>query len=335
VDAETNRIGESEQSALRAIAIHDSLGEPHHLQYLVLLNALAGSYEGQKRFREGLLVYRRAAALLDSMGRQNTLASVYLQHNIGTSLSNLGESAEAESLLHEVVVRAAKSDPSGQVPAIPLGSYASSAIANEHLDSALKYYRFYYDRAAAEQNPEFQARALAGLVRVYLRKGDLETARHTLEQYIAASAKLPKRFSADEEALAGWMARAEGDTARAYEHFKNALRLGRYFDGNRAPSLRATLTAAAEAAIVIGKTDDALGYLDAVQKIFDVDSLSSKRSAYLGEAGLLRARAYLARGDSAAARTTLDKAQVALRVGLGEKHSRTREAEALIARLRR
>jgi len=57
------------------------------------------------------------------------------------------------------------------------------------------------------------------------------------------------------------------------------------------------------------------------------------RSAYVGEARLAEARAFVAKGDSASGRVALDRALVALRGGAGAGHPLAHEAAALRARI--
>ncbi len=71
------------------------------------------------------------------------------------------------------------------------------------------------------------------------------------------------------------------------------------------------------------------------RQLATVDSLADVRSAFVGEARLLEARALLASNDTMAARASIDRALPALRAGAGAAHHRTREAEALAAALGR
>jgi hypothetical protein len=149
------------------------------------------------------------------------------------------------------------------------------------------------------------------------------------------SAGRPQRLRSDEEVLAGWLARATGDTAAAHAHFVEALRFAGYFDGKRVIPLRPTLVLAAETALSMGRPDSALTFARDARTLSTFDSLTESRSAYVGEARLVEARALLASGDTSAARTSLERAALALRNGAGADHPRTREAETMLAALRR
>lgn len=114
-----------------------------------------------------------------------------------------------------------------------------------------------------------------------------------------------------------------------------ALRSAGYFAGKRRAVFRSALILAAEAALASGKPGNALHFARDARSLATRDSLTETRSAYVGEARLVEARALLAGGDTAAARTTLDQAVVGLRTGAGDGHPRTREAAALLASLSR
>jgi eukaryotic-like serine/threonine-protein kinase len=325
----------AERAARRAIALRDSLGASKELGYLSLLNTLAGALESRERFREGLDIYRHLDALLDSLGRGETMSSVVVKHNMAAALTNMGEYGEAAALLHEGIARVRKADPTGRVPVQMLHSYAHSEALMWHVDSAIAYYRLLADRAHADGNRLFEIRGVLGLARAQIRAGDLTGARESIARFRALRADVPPDRRLDEAQLDGLLARAEGDTARAREHFLNALRIGGYFAGKRPVSLRPPLELAAESEITLGRPAEALGFLAAARKISEFDSLAATHSAFLGEIGLLEGKALLRRGDTAAARTAFTRARVALANGAGPAHPHVRELDSLIARLAR
>ena len=66
---------------------------------------------------------------------------------------------------------------------------------------------------------------------------------------------------------------------------------------------------AAESALGAGNADEALGLARMAEAVADLDSLTGSRSARVGEARLIEARALLARGDSVAAQTAVERAR--------------------------
>ena len=90
----------------------------------VLAEALR--HRGQER--EALRVYRSALAGLDSSGRSGTMGALMTQHNTGLVLVELGEVAEAEQILHRVLLQAAAADGWDFVHFQPLIHYAETAL---------------------------------------------------------------------------------------------------------------------------------------------------------------------------------------------------------------
>lgn len=97
------------------------------------------------------------------------------------------------------------------------------------------------------------------------------------------------------------------------------------FDGKQRKIFRSALVLAAETSLVLGHPAEALGYLRDVHAKAAVDSLAQTRSAYVGEARLVEARALLVTGDTSSARATLASSVIALRNGAGPGHPRTLE----------
>jgi hypothetical protein len=107
------------------------------------------------------------------------------------------------------------------------------------------------------------------------------------------------------------------------------------YEGKRTLLMRSALILAAEAALGAHDPADARRYADDARAAATLDSLTDSRSAYVGGARVVEARALLALGDTLAARHELERGVAALRAGAGEQHPRTREGEALLAALTR
>ena len=133
----------------------------------------------------------------------------------------------------------------------------------------------------------------------------------------------------DYRMLAAWLAIAARDSAGANRLAVEVLRANGYFDGTRRRIFHSTLILAAETALELGDAEGALRYAQSARETATSDSLSTRRSALVGEARLLEGRARLALGDTAAARTDLRLALDALRYGAGADHPRAIEAARL------
>lgn len=339
LENETGNGAQSTPLIMRAIAIRDSLGERSDLRYDGLLSSLAYSLDRRGRYRESIRVYQRADSIMDAGGRGGTMSRAIMQHDLALTLLDVGETAEAERLLHDVLVRAAHSDPDSRLPQQALIHYAHTAMFEGRADSASRYFAMLSDQAAKDSNRYWEGRGLFGLVQAQVQAGQIDEARRSLARFRAFANDRDLANTDDQivdvGVLDAWMSLAEGDTAAAYDQVIKALRAHGYFDGKRTLVFRAALILAAETALATHRAGDALGFARAARAITTRDSLTETRSAYVGEARLLEGRALLASGDTAAARESLERAAVALRSGAGAAHPRTREAEALLASLRR
>jgi tetratricopeptide (TPR) repeat protein len=321
----------------RAIFLRDSLGETRDMAYVGLFSSLSGALDEQGRHREALATYRRALAILDSSGRGETMTRGIVQHDYALSMMNLGEVAAAEPLFHDLLDRMSRSDPGADLPGQPLIHYAHAALFERHADSAAKYFGILANQAAREHNNYWEGRGRFGLAQAQLQLGDVAGARHTTARFDQLAAA-QKRFSSDDQVtdprmLHAMLALQSGDAATANSLVVQLLRSQGYFKGKRGMTSRSALILAAETALALHQPAEALDYARGARATVTPDSLTAARSAYIGEASLIEARALLASGDTSRARATLAQAVTALRTGAGPTHPRTREAEALVTAL--
>jgi tetratricopeptide (TPR) repeat protein len=321
----------------RAIAIRDSMGVTRDLAYAGLLSTLATALDERGAPRAAIAEYRRAMAILDSTGRGETTIRAIAQHNLAVTLSHLGETAEAERLLHDVLMRMARSDPTGRLPTQPLIHYAHTALFDGRADSAAVYFARLARQAAAERSSYWEARALFGLAQAELRLGHRAAARRAAARFRRIAGERGIRSVDDQvtepRMLEAWLALSAGDTAAAHARAMEVLRGAGYFSGTRRHVLHSALILAAETALSLGDWAGALRLARDARLTASRDSLAAIRSAWVGEATLVEGRALLALGNTAAARTALVRAVVALRMGAGGRHPRVAEAERVLARL--
>ena len=335
--ADRGRTAEGVTAARRALAIKDSLGQTRDLAYLNLLGALAWALHTEDRTRESATIFRRAIAVMDSAGRQGSADYMIQRHNLGVALWKLGEIAEAERILGEVVQAAERMDP-GRIPWQPAIHYAEAALTTGDSRSALEYFDRVVDQAVTDTSLYWEGRGLFGAARAQIQLGRLAEARRAklrLEQIIAQHPQVKGTDDQvpDGQTLDGWLAMAEGDCAEARESFLASLRANGYFEGERQQRLRPVVLLAGECALALGDPQEALDLARQALEIAVMDSLSHGRSAAVGEALLLEARALQARGDVGAAGQAARRALAALQFGAGAGHARTREAQALVVAL--
>ncbi|MEO9224899.1 MAG: hypothetical protein ABI328_00810, partial [Gemmatimonadaceae bacterium] len=285
-----------------------------------------------------LATYRNALAILDTSGRGETMTRTIMQHDYSVSLMALGEVAVAESSFHGIIARLARSDPDAPIPSQPLIHYAHAALFEHHADSAAKYFGILARQAAKEKNNYWQARAVFGLAQAQLQLGDLAHAEESIMRFRRITAKTNVRSSDDQitdvRILDALFALVGGDTARGHDLVVAALHSNGQGAGVHRKTFHSALVLATETALALGEPAEALGYAHDARVQATLDSVTESRSAFVGEAMLLEARALLAGGDSARARTEVARSVIALRNGAGAAHPRTREAERLAVALR-
>ncbi|HET7549848.1 MAG TPA: serine/threonine-protein kinase [Gemmatimonadaceae bacterium] len=335
LDNEAGPHGRALPAIRRAIAILDSLGETRDMEYIGMFSTLAYSLDNEGRAREAVPIFEREAAILDSTGRGETMSRAIVEHDMALSLVELGETSAAEGHLHEVLVRLLRSDSTGHLPAQPLIHYAHAALFECHLDSAAKYFEMLAKQSRAQKNSYWEGRALFGLAQAQLRLGRTADARRSVARFRQIEPR--KRINSvddqitDVRMLDAWLALSQADSAATNRLVVEVLRANGYFDGSRRNVFHSSLILAAETALAVGHAQAALQYAQSARETATSDSLSTRRSAFVGEARLLEGRARLALGDTTAARTDFRLALDALRYGAGADHPRTIEAAKLLA----
>jgi tetratricopeptide (TPR) repeat protein len=336
-ELKANRYDSAATLGHRSMAIRDSLGETSGSEYLAMLNTLANALENTMRRREALAIYRRVADVMDRTGRGRSMGRTVIKNNIGIALSNLGEMTAAEAVLRETMEEFARSNPAGDVHPTIILNYCRTLLVLRKLDTAAVWYERLARQSAARGDDALvdEEESVYGMAEVELLRGRPAEAARWIAEDRRVNARLPAPHRANAPALDGALAFVRGDLAAARATFREALRVMGYHEGKRGHKMRIVLVRAAEAALAAAAPAEALEYARAAYRIAASDSLTETRSAYVGETRLVEGRALLATGDTAGARGALERARVALSAGAGADHPRTREAESLLAGLRR
>jgi hypothetical protein len=323
----------------RAIFIRDSLGETGDMAYVGLFSSLAAAQDEHGQPRDAIVTFRNAMGILDRTGRGETMTRAILQHDYGVSLMTLGEIASGEAALYGMMAQLQRSDPTNPLPTQPLIHYAHAALFEHHSDSAAKYFALLAGQSARQHNAYWEGRALFGLAQAQMQLGDVSGAQRTTARFHQMATHFTTWATDDQitdaRMLDAMLALAKGDTMGAHALVVQVLRSNGYFNGTRRKIFRAALITAAETGLALGHPAEALGYVRDVHAKAAVDSLAETRSAYVGEARLIEARALLASGDTSKARASIALSVIALRNGAGAAHPRTREAELVSAALQR
>ena len=321
-----------------ALAIKQRLDQTRDAMYFDLLSGLGEALGDGGHPREALATFARAIAGMDSTGRGGMLSRTIMEHDAAVDLLKIGETAEAERVFHDVLMRAAAADRQGRIDWQPLIHYAETALAQRHADSASKYFGMIVRRADAEANPYWQGRGRFGLARAQIALGQVAQARASVARFAKIARAFPPLKKTDDlvpdtSILTGLMSLASGHPGAAQASFLLALHANGYFEGKLRTRLRPVVLLVGQTALDLGQPATALEYARAAATSATIDSLAGVRSAWVGQARLLEARALLATGDSNAARQASNTAARALTVGAGAGHPLTLEAQALLRSL--
>lgn len=321
-----------------ALALLERLGQTRDAVYFSLLSDLAAALDEGGHPREALTTMARALQGMDSTGRGGMMSRTVMEHDAALLLVSLGEMAEAEQMLHDVLIRAARADRQGRVDWQPLIHYAETALTERHADSASKYFAMIVTRADAEANPFWQGRGLFGLARAQIALGQRARAHASAARFAHIARAFPNVKKTDDlvpdsNVLAGLFSQVDRHPADAQASFLAALHSNGYLAGKPRRVLRPAVLLAAQTALDLGQPAMALGYARAAKASATVDSLAQARSGWVGQAQLLEARALVASGDTNAARRAATAARRALAIGFGARHPLTGEAETLLVSL--
>jgi len=302
------------------------------LLYHAVLTDLGGIYFRTSRFRESLELNERTARALDENGRGGTIGRVRVAMNRASVLLRLGEVQRAEEASRDAMRRAQRLDedkPTQPDQVVAYGTILNRLGRNEEAIARLT-------AASRELHASRSgARALQAdyqLARALMLVGRYDESQKLLDEVHAAWSANP---TANKDRL-GDLARtrAEIELARrrvneASELIDAALVQFGYPAKSDGLGPTAALTAASRIYLARNQLPRAESLARDALRISEGIARDPAQSADVGEAALVLAALQRAKGDRAAARSSVDRAVVALTNSLGGDHLVTREAQAL------
>jgi serine/threonine-protein kinase len=306
------------------------------LQYHAVLTDLGGMYFRTSRFREALEINERTIRALDENGRGGTIGRVRVGMNRASILLRLGEVQRAEEASRDATLRAQRlaDKPAQPDQAVPYGTILNRLDRSEESIKLLT-------AASRELHAAGSgARALQAdyqLARALMLAGRYQESQKLLDEVHRAWSA---NATANKDRL-GDLARtrAEIELARkraneAGELIDASLELFNYPAASNGLGLTAALAAAARIYAAKGQLPQAEAFARDALRISEGIARDPAQSADVGEAALVLASLYEAKGHRAAARASVARSLQALGNGLGAEHPLTREAAALQAALR-
>ena len=310
--------------ALLRRALHLARDDRDNTFRLQVMNSLGSVLREGGRTRDAIPYQIRVIAELDSMGHRETDEIPAMLSFLTGSLSELGEYAVADSVMRSHVrsYEAVRGRGGVSVPVAFL--YARTLLGVGALDSADAWLG-----GALRDTTKYGQVLTANQVAATAM--ELRLDQNRLADAVAESKRLRGTARGRRSTNAMLRARllaAGGDVAGASKLLEDELRAV-------APDSLPSITIFAMPFVTAGELrlarGDARGADSLARRALDVmraDSLAPRRSAFVGRAELLRARALWAVEDRRGARESVARALVPLSVGYGPSHRWTHEARA-------
>ncbi|MGH7444389.1 MAG: protein kinase domain-containing protein [Longimicrobiales bacterium] len=300
--------------------------------YITALNDQARAYFSDGHIREARHMVLRMLKLGHAGAASDPQSNLVLAYNANRTYEMLGEFRGRRDFLRREVALVEADTLAPRHPVL-LFEYGMTLDLLEQYDSAAAWLGRALD---SDLGPTRAYVAHLTLARRAHRSGRLaEAARY--EREVMRLQPLIEPVAIARSATAAAHIRtvaARGDAAALRAEVTAQMASLEYSSESDASRLIMPLLAAATALLDAGTPAEADIYAAHAVRIALVDSAAERRSAIVGHGRLLRARAALARGDSARARVMLDHAMPALAFGYGPGHSVHEAARQLRVALR-
>jgi serine/threonine-protein kinase len=337
--AEVAQVQERSDTAVallqQAAAVLDSVGAGGTLRYYSIESARADYLRAAGRVREAIALGRSTWHGLQGLGLGSSTLGVIANSNLVTILSECGERQEGLAISRDVLEQLRLADPRAGAHPIVGFNHATELALSGTTDSALIWFQAVAASARAQGIAEIERRATLGMARATARLGRVQDARRAFAHMLELSRQLGRPTQRDSLFVNASIEVAAGDSARAVADFERVLRLDGYYEGRRTRKSRAPLLDLTRITLAQGRWAEALQRAYALRQIDLVDSLAATRSADVGQADLLIARAYAGVGSVDSAALYAKAALTALTAGAGASNSGTSDAATLLASLGR
>ena len=315
--------------ARRAIALAESSGDTVSQRYIDALDALEAALTATGDVRQRLGIAGRRAAVYTRIGRGNSLGRLAALRDEADALMGLGEYRQADSAFALLAPIAAQVDSAFyenfvMIQAATLADILGRpAEALAVFDAHLQVARRLQQRDRARWLLLQRITSLIALGRVPEAEASYAAALHLTGR---DGSSLARRAELDV---------AHGRFREGFIGYLGALELYGFPEMQTPHRSNRLITRAARAALLAGNpvAADSLAHhaLELLRRL----GQDERRSGEMGLAMLTRARAHLARGDSAEALHWARLAIPPLTFGFGENTTLTEEATTLTARLQR
>jgi len=277
--------------------------------------------------------------ILDSAGRGSTVTYMKVLSNKAVTLAAVGEYAQALELEKQVFGRFEDAGwTKGRTRRPQRINHAARLVLLSRDDEAVGLLEDARDEAESESDELFAAVADLWLAPAYIALDQLDLAQQSAENAKAFFSGNPGRWDyliVQADAARATVARKQGRLDEARTIVVSLLEERGYPNWARPP--RKIMLALAEAAATEIEANHFEAAESFAQDYFDIavsKARDKNRSAIVGDALVLRARARFGQQKTADAVADLEQAVLSLSNGLGPENVETRRAEALLAEYR-
>jgi eukaryotic-like serine/threonine-protein kinase len=320
----------------KAIALQEQMDRTD-LTYRSLLSHAQSFYLRAGRPQDAYAVIEKTITSLKETDAQNTEALSGSIHNAAVALSQMGEVSEALKQEREALRLTVGDDPSRSVNPVVANVLGRLLTRMNQPSEGASWSNRSLTDARADGNVSAQIYALAALAEALAINGQVERAMAAAQaaaDQVGDSSEPRLRTVVDRARTC--VALAGSDLAGAQAAAASLLNDVGYPDPtkvHRAPSGDLQLMLAARVALRVQRARDAVELSTEALDLATHMARDPQRSATVGEARVLLARAREAQGDRPGARAAIQGAHDALSSGLAADHPLTREAAAIEARL--
>jgi tetratricopeptide (TPR) repeat protein len=305
------------------------------IQNLNILMDVAESYSQAGRHAEAVPAFERAAAVMTSLGRDETQSAGTLYNNWALSLDLAGRPRDAEAIFRRAI-EVSRSDAEDEaVSPMLLINYGRSLRSLGRLDEAAKYAEEGYSRALEKNFEVVVNQSLLLRASIYREQGDVARSRAMLEE---VEPRLRQALPPKHPAFGGLRieqsltTQAAGDTGTALELIDEAYVIAdaaQAAGGSGGYVLR-VLNRRAELRNTAGRHAEAEADARRALELLDDSLPPDARSTLRADAYLALGRALLAQGRTEDGQAALREAFTNLESALGPEHPRTIDVQALV-----
>jgi len=321
---------ESAQRVLRASPFDSDASE------MTISLDLGEAYSEAGKDKQALAEFERGAALMSSLGRDETQTAVVLYNNWALALDQAGRPLEAEKIYRRVIDISRDNPTDDAVSPMVLTNYARVQRELDHLDQAADYAERAHSKAGQTGDELVISQSLLELARIYRLQHDLARAEARIAE---VEPRLHKDLPPGHYAFAA-ITTERGLIAEQKHDLPTALRLidqsiatieaAVKAGGEGAFSLPGLYTNRSEIDLAMGHADQAAADAEHALAALKSNQSPGDVSGKVGHAYLAQARALASEGKTDAAHASAAQALTELQGSLGPDHPDTSAARLLI-----